>query len=180
MLNIQSGQLLKWLQPNIFKMEYELRAGDEPVATLRFRSAFGTLATAESADGCWTFKRVGCFQNRVTARTCDSETDLATFNNNTWKNGGTLILVDGCEFPVTSNFWQTKWGLSHQSAEVNVLPAGEDLPELPWMILLGWYLAVMMHTDAIAASVTTMVAAMGQDGGRISLAPKRAARLAVP
>ncbi len=158
-------------------MEYELRAGDEPVATLRFRSAFGTLATAESADGCWTFKRVGFFQNRVTVRACDSETDLATFNNNTWKGGGTLVLADGREFPVTSNFWQTeyefqnadgepllrfktKWGLSHQSAEVNVLAAGESLPELPWMILLGWYLAVMMHNDAIAASVTTTVAAM--------------------
>jgi len=36
----------------MFKMEYELRAGAELVATLCFRSSFGTLATAQSTDGC--------------------------------------------------------------------------------------------------------------------------------
>jgi len=59
---MQSNQALQWRQPHLFKMEYELHAGDELVATLRFRSSFGTLATAQSADGCWTFKRAGFFQ----------------------------------------------------------------------------------------------------------------------
>ncbi|HOT91099.1 MAG TPA: hypothetical protein PLJ78_04635 [Anaerolineae bacterium] len=167
-ITMQSNQKLEWRQPNPFKMEYELRAGDELVATLRFRSSFGTLATAESADGCWTFKRVGFFQTRVTVRVCGSETDLAVFKNNTWKGGGTLILADGREYLVTTNFWQTDYGfktaegeplvnfktrmgLLHQATEVEILPAGENLPELPWMVLLGWYLAVMMYNDSTAA-----------------------------
>ncbi|HEY0722558.1 MAG TPA: hypothetical protein VGD41_00915, partial [Pyrinomonadaceae bacterium] len=56
------GQELEWVQPSVFKMQYELRAGDELAATLRFRSSFGSLATGESADGCWTFKRIGFWQ----------------------------------------------------------------------------------------------------------------------
>ncbi len=171
----RSDQALQWRQPNMFKMEYELRAGEELVATLRFRSSFGTLATAQSADGCWTFKRVGFFQNHVTVRVCDSETDLAVFKNNTWKGGGTLILPDGREYLVTTIFWQTeygfktaggeslvnfksKMGLLDHSAEVEILPAGKNLPELPWMVLLGWYLAVMMSNDATTAAVVTVVA----------------------
>jgi len=60
------GQQLKWGQPSAFKMQYELQAGDELAATLRFRSSFGSFATGESADGCWTFKRTGFWQTRVT------------------------------------------------------------------------------------------------------------------
>ena len=56
------GRKLEWVQPSAWKMQYELRAGDELIATLRFRSSFGSFATAESADGCWTFKRVGFWQ----------------------------------------------------------------------------------------------------------------------
>ena len=39
------SQQLKWVQPSAFKMHYELRAGDELAATLRFRRAFGSFAT---------------------------------------------------------------------------------------------------------------------------------------
>ena len=51
--------------------------------------------------------------------------------------------------------FKTKMGLLHQSTEVEILPAVENLLELPWMILLGWYLAVMMSNDTAAAVVTT-------------------------
>jgi hypothetical protein len=173
---IQSGQVLQWRQPNMFKMEYELRSGEELVATLRFRGFSGTLAIAQSADGCWTFKWAGFFQNHVTVRACDSETDLAVFKNNTWKGGGTLILPDGREYLLTSNFWQTEYGykttegeplvnfktkgLLHQSTEVEILPVGENLPELPWMILLGLYLALMSDDATTTAAVTTTIACM--------------------
>lgn len=173
-ISAQSNKALKWLQPNFLKMEYELRAEDALVASLRFRSSFGTLATAESADGCWTFKRMGFFQSRVTVRACGSERDLAVFKNNTWKGGGTLELADGRAFLVDTNFWQstyefrdfaeqplvrfkTHWGLTQQSAEVEILPDAGRLPELPWMVLLGWYLAVMLNNDS-AASTATIVA----------------------
>jgi len=88
-------------------MEYELRAGDELVATTRFRSSFGSFAEAESAEGRWTFKRVGFWRTKATIRVSDSDVDLATFKNNTWSGGGTLETRDGQVLRATTNFWQT-------------------------------------------------------------------------
>jgi hypothetical protein len=166
-----AGRELKWEQPSALKNEYELRAGDELAATLRFRGLWGSFATGESADGCWTFKRVGFWETRATIRACGEETNIASFKNNTWSGGGTLELPDGRTFPATTaNMWHTKLeintesgetlieyksgGFLHLSATVEIQPNAVSMPELPWIVMLGWYLIVMMNTDAavIAAS----------------------------
>ena len=150
-------------------MHYELRTGDgELAATLRFRSSFGSFATAECADGCWTFKRIGFFQTKVSIRACGSDDDTAKFTNNTWSNGGTLELPDGRIFQAATNFWQSKFafetesgekliqfekgGLLHLSASVAVQPNAISLAELPLVVTLGFYLIVMMNMDAAIAA----------------------------
>ena len=159
---------LKWVQPSVWKMEYELRADDELIATLRFRSSFGSFATAEGADGCWTFKRVGFWQTRATIRGCGSETDIATFKNNTWSGGGTLELPDGRKILATTNFWQTNFefqteggvvlarfitgGIVHLSVTVEIQPDAAGMPELPWLVMFGQYLAIMMSMDAVSSA----------------------------
>lgn len=166
------GRELKWTQPHALKMEYELRADDELAATLRFKSSFGTLATAESADGCWTFKRIGFWQTKVTVRACGSDTDLAVFKNNTWNNGGTLEFPGGRKIFASLNFWATRYeftteadelllrytkigGLVHFSARVEIQPHAAALPELPWLVMLGWYLPVMVYRDAAVTVAAT-------------------------
>ena len=160
---------LKWVQPKALKMEYELRAGEEVAATLRFRSSFGSLATGESKDGCWTFKRVGFWQTRATIRASGTDTDLAVFRHNTWSGGGTLELAGGGKYRVTSNAWQTKLefldesnakpvalqigGVVRLSATVAIHPKALRLPELPWMVMFACYLTVMMQLDT--ATITT-------------------------
>ena len=167
------GRELKWTQPNALRMQYELLAGDEIAATLRFRSMFGSLAAGESVDGCWTFKRVGFFQTRVTIRACNGDNEIAVFRNNTWSGGGTLELPDGQTLLATTNLWHTKLefktesgetllqfkrgGLIHMSATVEIQPPAFKLEELPWVIMLGWYLIVMMNMDAAAASGAAVV-----------------------
>jgi hypothetical protein len=166
-----SGLPLTWKQPNLFKMEYELWDDDRQAAALRFRSAFGTMATAESADGSWTFKRVGFFKTHVTVRESGSETDLAVFHNDTWSGGGTLALADGRKYRLTTNFWQNRYefqteagdsilrlsteGVFKQTSTFETLAGGIGLKELPWMVLLGWYLVVMMQHDSAAAVAAT-------------------------
>ena len=164
-----TGQGLKWVQHHALKMEYELRAGDTVAATLRFRSSFGSFATAASADGSWTFKRVGFWQTKATVRASGAETDLAVFKNNTWSGGGTLELPDGRKYPANTNFWATQYefktetgevlisyrkigGLLHLSAAVEIYTPAKDIAEMPWMVLLGWYLTVMMYRDSTAAA----------------------------
>jgi hypothetical protein len=159
---------LTWSQPRAFKMEYELRAGEELAATLRFRTMVGTMATGESADGCWTFKRVGFWHPRVTIRARDSEQEIAVFRNNTWQSGGTLELPDGRHLQASTNFWATRFaftgpgdeplvefttGMIRPSATVTVRPSAARLTELPWIVMLGWYLVVMMQSDATAATM---------------------------
>jgi hypothetical protein len=165
-------QELKWIQPQAIKMEFVLRCGEEAVASLRFRTSFGSLATGECADGCWTFKRVGFWRTRATIRVCGTETDIAVFHNNTWTSGGTLDMPDRRMFPATSNFWMTQYefrteggetlvryrrigGVLRLSSEVEIRPAAASMPELPWLVILGWYLTVMMHSDSAAAVVAT-------------------------
>ena len=156
---------LQWTQPRMFSRYYELRAGDDVIATLEFRNAFGSLATGDSADGCWTFKRVGFIATRVSIRTCHSEEDIAVLGNNTWSSGGTLDLPGGREYPASSNLWQTRYeirtashvpllsfsrvgGILHLSSDVQVHADAAALTELPWLVMLGWYLTVMQHNDA--------------------------------
>jgi hypothetical protein len=162
-------QLLTWSQEN--SKEHVLRSGPDLVATLKFRSLFGTLATAESGDGCFTFKRTGFWQSRATIRTCDSETDLATFTNHTWKSGGTLEFPDGLKYKATTNFWQTRMAFTTESeeplvgfhyggffkmkADVEVTPPGLRDPLLHLLVTFGWYLAVMLSHDAAATGVVS-------------------------
>ena len=122
------GRELEWVQPSAWKMEYELRAGDELIATLRFRSSFGSFGTGESADGCWTFKRVGFWQTRVTIRGCGSDMDIAMFKNNTWSGGGTLELPDGRKVLATTNLWQTNFASCENQSEFPTKPLAGTRP----------------------------------------------------
>jgi hypothetical protein len=163
---------LKWVQPNTFKMEYELQDGEILAATLRFRSSFGSFATAESADGIWTFKRVGFWQTSATVRASGSELELARFKNNTWSGGGTLELADGRKYLANTNFWATQYefktetgeslisyqkigGLLHMSSNLIIKNSAIKIAELPWMVMLGWYLTIMMYMDSAAVAAAT-------------------------
>jgi hypothetical protein len=159
---------LHWVQPHVFDRAYDLRSGDETVATLRFRSAFGSLATGTSADGSWTFKRIGFCDTRATVRREDSPDNLAVFEHRTWSAGGTLTMPVRRSIRVTTNFWQSKIefltdddavlfrylteGFVRQESQLEVMPPLLRMPELPWLILFGWYLVVMMHDDSAATA----------------------------
>ena len=68
----------------------------------------------------------------------------------------------------TTNMWQTNLefktesgepllrlksaGLLHHFATVEIQQQAIGLGELPWLVMLGWYLIVMMNLDAAAAA----------------------------
>ena len=161
---------LRWAQPSFLRQEFELTAASEVVARLAFRGILGTLATAESGDGAWTFKRVGFWQGRATVRAAGSEADLAVFRNDTWKSGGTLEFVGGPRYRATTNFWNTRFAFETESEDslvrfhhggafrlsstVEISETARALPELPLLVLFGWYLCVMLHRDAGAAAAS--------------------------
>jgi len=163
------GRDLIWNQPKALKAAFDLSDGAEVVSTLVFRSSFGSLATATSAEGAWTFKRQGFFHPTVTVRPEGQESDLAIFRNRTWKAGGTLEFPDGRHLLGSTNFWQTRYewttendtpvisyrrrsGILHVSATMVLHDPAKDWPELPWIASLGWYLKVLMQRDSAAAA----------------------------
>ena len=159
---------LRWTQPRLFNKNYELRCGDDIVTTLTFRSALGSMATARTTDGAWTFKRVGFWRTRATVRAAATIFDLATFEHNTWSGGGSLILADGRSILVTTNLWQSKIefqmpegdvlfryrteGFMREEAELETRPALEGMAEMPWLLAFGWYLVLMMHQDSASSA----------------------------
>lgn len=164
---------LHWSQPRALQEHYELRAGSTLAGTLQFRNSFGTFAAGETAEGRWTFKRVGFFRQVVSLRAAGSDADLAVFQNQTWSGGGSIELPGGRRFLATTNMWQTRFewsrddgelyfrfqtgGLIRQTADVDVTPAGAAAPELSPLLLLAWYLAVMMARDSsdVAATIAS-------------------------
>src|SRR5262245_51120332 len=169
------GKEMSWVQPRAMKKDFELQSGDDTIATLRFRSPFGSFATAETADGAWTLKRVGFWNPHLTVRIADTETQVASFKNKTWTDGGTLELANGRFLRANSNFWNTKYefkdandemlirfvkvgGLLHLSSNVEIMPAGAKLDELPLLVVVGWYLTVTMHSDAAGAAAAAAAA----------------------
>ena len=162
-----TAQELHWSQPSSLERAYDLMAGEELLATLRFQS--GTLAEAETADGRWTFKREGFLHTQVTVRAPGSDADLAVFRPH-WAGGGDMTagLAAGLEFSA-ANFWNSKWawkdhdqvlisyrgpgGLVKAKAAMEIAPEAGRLPNLSLLAVLGWYLILLFGRDvAIAAS----------------------------
>ena len=166
-------QALAWAQRGYCHGEYELLAGDEAVASLRWRG--GSLAMSETADGHWSFERPGYRRSRVSVRTVGSGTKIAAFNSN-WTGGGTLELAGGLPFHWSAtNLWRSRWVwreadgtelLSIRTRQrlrlsglVERSQAGAALPQLDLLVTLGWYLLAMRArdgtTDAVAATAGT-------------------------
>ena len=75
---LSAGQSLRWVEPD--KRSFSLNGPNQTVlATLAFHSACGSLATGETAEGCWTLKRVGFFKPAVSVRPVGSDTPVAVF-----------------------------------------------------------------------------------------------------
>jgi hypothetical protein len=164
-----TGEELHWAQPSGLKSTYQLRAGDEVLATLRFQG--GTLAEAASADGEWTFKRQGFWHPQVTVRTLGSAADLAVFRPQ-WGGGGHLQVgaETGLEF-AAANFWHSEWewrdaekalisyrgprGLMSAEAAMEIGPEGRHLTNLALLAVLGWYLILLFRRDRATSAATS-------------------------
>jgi len=180
-LPLNSSEPIEWVQPKTFQNRYELRSGDNLVATLEFPKAFGSLANATAADGRWTFKRVGFFSTRITIRIEGQEDELAIYHPKWTGSEGRLQFTSGVEYIwKVANFWATQfvWQIGDQpiiqyrpgldesnvsdwfktQARVEILPEAAGIKELSLLVLLGWYLMILKQQDdsaAIAASTTS-------------------------
>jgi hypothetical protein len=170
------GQDLVWVQPARSKQAFELRASDDVVATLEFERS--SLASAETAGQKWTFKREGFWHPQVTIRVPGSDSNVAVFKP-AWTGGGSLELSEGRLLRFgAANFWHSQWdwsdvasqapllhfkshaGLLRMEGQVDIETAAVTYPELPLLVVLGWYLLILFARDSAAAGSTAAVVAV--------------------
>ncbi|MGB2869405.1 MAG: hypothetical protein WBD36_13200 [Bacteroidota bacterium] len=159
-----SGRLLAWIEPNIFKMYYELRSGDEVVATLQLKGVFKSTAVGESGEGSWTFERRGVLRHTVTIQPEREGATPFEFKQTSWKGSGTVELKNGTSVLLTRRVWSSafEWttstgeqlvqfrmrGFFRRICEVEIRHKASYIQETPWLIMLAWYLTVMSRRDS--------------------------------
>lgn len=163
-----ASQELVWVQPARLQRVFELHASDDVVAVLRFESA--SLASGETAWQKWTFKRERFWRGQVTIRTPDS-VDAVVFKP-ARMGGGALELSQGRLLHFgAANFWHSRWdwsdnesqaplihfksrpGLLKTEGQVDIETKAVTYPELPLLVVLGWYLLIVFARNAAAAAV---------------------------
>jgi hypothetical protein len=167
-----AGSVLRWLQTG--RLDSQLLAGDELVASLRWTKDWSTQATGESSEGTWNFKRVGLLHPKVIARRPASDAEAATANL-AW--GGSAVIdtpnAVGLKLQPAS-FRRPEWTLTDSmgtrlmslrrnlswtgdSAIVTLEEASKSLEGFSLLSVLSWYLTLLVSYDydgsAIAASV---------------------------
>jgi len=164
-----TGMALEWLHPDLFKRAHELRGGNDLYATLRWERLSGSLATADSGDGSWTFKRSGFMSTEVTARVTGSDATAASLRPG-WLGNGTLVAGGQLFDWGNLGFWQASWGFSRpggdvlvrfrpkftlvrRATEVVIEASAWAIPELSLLVTLGWYMMVSMADDSAATMI---------------------------
>lgn len=161
---------LSWQQPRAMRAEYELRAGDELLAALRKSGTFGTSMDAEIGTARFTLKTEGFVRSRITVREAGATGEPAVFGRTGFLGGGQLALPDGRSYRwKMTSFWGSRWAFLDDSdrplvsfksrnrflragCDVEIAPGALARPELPVLVLLGWYLLLRIREDSAAAA----------------------------
>jgi len=161
---------LSWQQPRALRAEYELRAGDELLGILRRSGAFGMPMDGEIGASRFTLKSGGFFRSRITVREAGATGEPAVFGRTGFLGAGELALPDGRSYRwKMTSFWGGRWAFVDDSdrplvsftsrnrffragCEVEIGPGALARPELPVLVLLGWYLLLRMRENAASAA----------------------------
>ena len=163
-----AGQELRWTRQHFFQSAYELRAGDEVLATVRRVGTFKTYDVAVAEGQQWTFRRAGSFWKSWTAiysgevQEVNEQTQpVATYTR--VRGGGRLTFSDGRSYNWTAvSRWRSIWAWTgpdgvplltmRTSKRLTIAPEAINLPELPLLVHLAFHLMRIAEEQAAAAS----------------------------
>jgi hypothetical protein len=160
---------LSWQQPRVFREEYELWAGDELLATLwGSGGSFSATMGAKIGASEYSLGKRGFFQDLIEVREVGAVGVAAYFRQGAVE--GQLALADnrGCRWK-RMGFWNGRWAFVDDSdrplvsfqgrdrlfragCDVEIDPTALALPDLPILVILGWYLLLQYQNDAAVAS----------------------------
>lgn len=162
------GQTIKLTQPSFFKHYYELRAGEELIATLTQPKFFSTASETAGSFGEWEFYQPGFWRSDIEIREKGKELPIAKFVSEKWKSRGKLELPKGESFDIVSKklSWTVDVYNSSQvkilsfrkkfsfktDLEINIERRSELLDKYPWTILLVVYIQLLNERRGAAAA----------------------------
>jgi hypothetical protein len=155
--------------------QYELRDGDEVVATLACSGSLKPTSSFASADGRWEFRQANFWGMRTLILAADSSTEVAAFHHSAWTGGGRLEIRGVPVLQAKSNFTMTRLefqdlsghpimrcdrfrGMFHKSADLRLAPDAADRNELPWLAGLIWHLVLKLQRETSGAAAAAAAA----------------------
>ncbi len=162
-----NGAGLQWEVSVENKRAFELRDGDETVATLSFQKSWGTLAIGETAGSQWTFKRVDFLPPTLTVRAAGSEENLAEFKPDRIGSSAEVEFASGSRFQwlhdkaeghkwtlasdagVPLLHFKARQWLQGEPIQVEIEEEARKLPELALLLLLGEYFLMLISASQL-------------------------------
>ena len=157
---------IAWQQLPGLRSQFELRWGDDLVATIKLPKMLSSSAVFQCEEGSWTIERVGFLASKTVVRGGTSGAEIATFTARAWKGGGTVELSEGRKLELRMNIWKGtfEWvtvdgepivhmkgrGFLKYCVDVRLERSALKWPELPWLVALMFYQMIMMRRDSAA------------------------------
>lgn len=157
-----------WRRPKLWSRRFELRAGEQVLASLETRAWLTGVMHADTASGAWTVRHEGLLRGRVLVRAVGATSDALVFRPR-WFGAGDVQLASGAVLRWhRADFWGRRWELVDSGglprvtfvrlpafmspdAEVKVSEPARNEPLLDPLVLLGYYLIVLMVRQNTAA-----------------------------
>lgn len=135
--------------------EHVVFAGAEPVARFAITDWLGS-ALVESGDGCWRFVSAGFLRSKLMIYSSDSALELGCLD----AAHNLIQLADGRGIIANVNLWRTRAELLtvrgeplvqytnpslYPATTVELGASAAGLRELPWVVLLGYYVLLVLR-----------------------------------
>ncbi len=145
-------------RPSVWKNRYELRAGEEIVATLGFPNVFNQELKVEENGECWVYRQKGIFKRVVLVRECSADKPFVTIPLEQSRGVYKLKLPHYRSVRLKVNIWKSEYILTTTmnavlctlklnqfprfTGDITVARDGEALNEHPWLLYLVLFVAL--------------------------------------
>jgi hypothetical protein len=151
---------LAWVESAAGNWAYDLRAGDERIASMRFETESGSRARGEIDGRRLLFECPEALHPQISIYEEGCAEPLATFTQR-WNGGGLVQFRDGTRYCWnSSHIWSTTYCFrregekasvcvsqevpSRKGSHVTVCSGAAILPETPVLVMLGWFLETLL------------------------------------
>lgn len=157
---------MTWRQPRPFYPEFELRRGGHLFAELEFPSGWILRATGKAFDRSWRLEQKGFWRRTVSMVDVHTGREVLELRLPVWRKAA-LTTSQGRTYTARAGFthyriededgmilvrFPFKFRLFRLEADVEVSERAAALPELPELVVAGWFLAVLVMRQATTAS----------------------------